>query len=207
MAAFRILEHPVADRRPDSPASPREAVLFGGTAYRYSRASRFHCSVEPYRFWRERLMRITIVLASALLLGGLDSAKATGGFWCNIDDQNLKFSVRASVPRSSGHPFNLESTLQVYDTKAPKEFRTFRFEEDDLSDHWHEGGAGGSLKLRFLREGEEGESFGRVELIIKAPWLDEAVYKGGYTLTSYPVGSYQIEDAFKLNGFVSCSAD
>jgi hypothetical protein len=207
MAAFRILEQPVADRRPDSPAGAREAVLFDEAAYRYSRASGFHSTVEPCRPWKERLMRIAIVMASAFLLTGLDSARATGGFWCNIDDQNLKFSVHASVPRSGGHPFDLESTLQVYDTKAPREFRAFRFERDDLSDHWHEGGAGGSLKLRFLREGEEGESFGRVELIIKAPWLSEAGYKGGYSLTSYPVGSFQIEDAFKLNGFVSCSDD
>jgi len=152
-------------------------------------------------------MRSAIALASTILLASLNTAQALGGFWCEAEDQNLKFSVRAAEPRGGGPPFNFESTLEVLDPKAPAEFRAFRFELDDLSDHWHDGRAGGSIKLRFIREGSDGQSFGKAELIIDAPRLDEAVYKGGYSLTVYPAGSFAIEDAFKLNGFASCTDD
>ena len=152
-------------------------------------------------------MRNPLISGFVILLAGLNPAQALGGFWCAAEDQNLKFSVRAAEPRAGGHPFNFESTLEVLDPKAPAEFRAFRFTLDDLSDHWHDGRAGGSIKLRFIREGADGQSFGKAELIIDAPRLDEAVYKGGYSLTVYPAGSNAIEDAFKLNGFASCSDD
>jgi len=152
-------------------------------------------------------MRSLVTLAFLMLLASLGPAQATGGFWCDIEDQNLKFHVKAAYPRSGGHLFGLESTLQVFDKPAPKEFRAFRFKPDDLIAHWLDSREGGSLKLRFLRRGSAKQSFADVSLTIDAPAIEEATFKGRYALTIQPKKATGRTDPFEAGGSVSCSAD
>jgi hypothetical protein len=150
-------------------------------------------------------MRNPIVPALAvLLLAGLGPAQASGGFWCKAEDGMLTFSVRASAPRSGGPLVSLESTLQVLDKAAPKELRAFRFRREDLTQHWLDGREGGSLKLRFQRQGSTKASFEDLRLIVDAPATDEGRFDGRYALTILRRGAV---DPFEASGSVSCSAD
>jgi hypothetical protein len=146
-------------------------------------------------------MRNPVALAVLLLAG---PAQASGGFWCKAEDQTLTFSVRASAPRSGGRLLSLESTLQVLDKAAPKELRAFRFKREDLTQHWLDGREGGSLKLRFQRQGSAKASFEDVRLIIDAPATDEGRFEGRYALTILRRGA---ADPFEASGSVSCSTD
>ena len=152
-------------------------------------------------------MRNPIVPALAVLLASLNTAQASGGFWCKVEDQILTFSVKASAPRSGGPLVSLESTLQVLDKAAPKELRAFRFKREDLTQHWLDGREGGSLKLRFQRQGSAKASFEDVRLIIDAPATDEGSFEGRYSLTVHRRGSAAPTDPFEASGSVSCSAD
>ena len=152
-------------------------------------------------------MRNPIVPALAVLLAGLGPAQAAGGFWCEAEDAALTFSVKASAPRSGGPLVSLESTLQVLDKAAPKELRAFRFKREDLTQHWLDGREGGSLKLRFQRQGSAKASLEDVSLIVDAPAVDEGSFKGRYTLTVHRRGSAAAEGPFEASGSVSCSAD
>ena len=116
----------------------------------------------------------------------------------------LTFSVRASAPRSGGRLLSLESTLQVVDKAAPKELRAFRFKREDLTQHWLDGREGGSLKLRFHRQGSAKASFEDLRLIVDAPAIDEGSFEGRYALTILRRGA---ADPFEASGSVSCSAD
>jgi hypothetical protein len=146
-------------------------------------------------------MRNPVALAVLLLAG---PAQASGGFWCKAEDQTLTFSVRASAPRSGGRLLSLESTLQVLDKAAPKELRAFRFKREDLTQHWLDGREGGSVKLRFQRQGSAMASFAEVSLIIDAPAIDEGNFEGRYALTILRRGA---ADPFEASGSVSCSTD
>jgi hypothetical protein len=152
-------------------------------------------------------MRNPIVPALAVLLAGLNTAQAGGGFWCRAEDGGLTFSVKASAPRSGGPLVSLESTLQVLDKAAPKELRAFRFKREDLTQHWLDGREGGSLKLRFQRQGSAKASFEDVRLIVDAPATDEGSFEGRYTLTVHRKGSAETKDPFEASGSISCSAD
>ena len=148
-------------------------------------------------------MRNPVALA-VLLLAGLGPAQASGGFWCKAEDQTLTFSVRASAPRSGGRLLSLESTPQVLDKAAPKELRAFRFKREDLTQHWLDGREGGSVKLRFQRQGSAMASFEELRLIVDAPAIDEGSFEGRYALTILRRGA---ADPFEASGSVSCSAD
>lgn len=149
-------------------------------------------------------MRHPIAPALAILLAGPGSAQAAGGFWCKAEDQTLTFSVKASAPRSGGPLVSLESTLQVLDKAAPKELRAFRFKREDLTQHWLDGREGGSLKLRFQRQGSAKASFEELRLIVDTPAIDEGRFEGRYALTILRRGA---ADPFEASGSVSCSAD
>ena len=99
-------------------------------------------------------MRSAIIPALLILLAGLSSARASGGTWCEIDDQNLKFHIHVAYPRAGGQPIGFESSLQVFSTTAPKEFQAFRFKEADLVESRSDGRPGGSLKMRLVRREE-----------------------------------------------------
>jgi hypothetical protein len=146
-------------------------------------------------------MRNPVALAVLLLAG---PAQASGGFWCKAEDQTLTFSVRASAPRSGGRLLSLESTLQVLDKAAPKELRAFRFKREDLTQHWLDGREGGSVKLRFQRQGSAMASFEELRLIVDAPAIDESSFEGRYALTILRRGA---ADPFEASGSVSCSTD
>jgi hypothetical protein len=158
-------------------------------------------------------MRNAAFLAAIVLLANLGTAQASGGFRCDMDDDNLKFRVDAAEPESGGYPLAIENTLQFFDPEAPTEFRAFRFEQKDLRGHWLDAREGGSLKLRFSRQGSRKEPFTFVELIINAPRVDEVVYKGSYVLTiqlTEPINKNRSKgsaskDRFSETGFVHCS--
>jgi hypothetical protein len=158
-------------------------------------------------------MRNAAFLAAIVLLANLGTAQASGGFRCDMDDDDLKFRVDAAEPESGGYPLAIENTLQFFDPEAPTEFRAFRFEQKDLRGHWLDAREGGSLKLRFSRQGSRKEPFTFVELIINAPRVDEVVYKGSYVLTiqlTEPINKNRSKwsaskDRFSETGFVHCS--
>ncbi len=152
-------------------------------------------------------MRNAIIPALMILLAGLSSARASGGTWCDIDDQNLKFHIHVAYPRAGGQPIGFESSLQVFSTTAPKEFQAFRFKEADLVESRSDGRPGGSLKMRLVRRGTAKEAFGEVRLVIDAPAVDEAIFKGRYDLTIHPRKSAAAKDPFRASGSVSCSGD
>jgi hypothetical protein len=163
--------------------------------------------MEALRSRKESPTRNPIAPALALLLVSLGPARASGGFWCKAEDPALKLSVKASAPRSGGPLVSHESVLQVLDQSAPTELRAFRFKREDLIQHWLDGREGGSLKLRFQRQGSARASFDGVSLIVDAPAIDEGRFEGRYTLTVQRRGSAESAVPFEASGSVSCSAD
>ena len=148
----------------------------------------------------------TIICAAGLFLSA-NIACASGGIWCNVDDEKVTFDVGAGVTRGMGGPtFNFRGDLEIKARPVGDGLRKTVFEDSNLTQYWLDGK---ELRLNIYREYEVANAFNSVELTILTKTSDEGVYDGQYTLAVYDNAADTDKDGkpVELTGRVSCGAE
>jgi hypothetical protein len=170
-----------------------------------------HCLIVVYTragyfALRSKFMRLVVLAA---LLASSQTAFASGGFSCSIDDKAAKFETTAVVSHGLGEQItNFKAELEVRAPGTPEDLRKL-----DLSEHltqkWYHGR---DLKLRLYREREGDKTHGSIELVIEArrnKGADDTEYRGNYVLMVYDLDTAGGSEG-KSNtrrGRVACSGE
>lgn len=143
-----------------------------------------------------------LVLAAALTLVTAGFASATGGFDCQIDDENLKLSVSAAVSHGMGGAIiNIETTAEITAEIVPEDLRRPNLSAGPVH-HWLEYP---DLWLAYYAETEGDAPFASMDLILKASETgDEITYTGDYTLHVFDGDTGEVTD---LTGKVTCEGE
>ncbi|ESY68251.1 hypothetical protein NKJ90_06070 [Mesorhizobium sp. M0051] len=148
----------------------------------------------------------TIIGVATLLLSA-SAAFASGGIWCNVDDDAVAFDVGAGVTRGMGDPtFNFRGDLEIKTRPVGDDLRKTVFEDSNLTQYWLDGK---ELRLNIYREHQLADTYNYVELTILTKTSDEGVYDGQYTLAVYDKSADTDKDGktVELTGKVSCGAE
>ncbi len=151
-------------------------------------------------------MRLVVL---ATLLASTQTAFATGGFTCSIDDKAVNFEVMAVVSHGVGEQIpQIKAELEIRAPGTPDDLRKLDLSES-VTQKWYYDR---DLKLRFYRDREGEKAHGYVELIIQArrkKGEDETGYSGNYLLTVYDLGTAGGSEGktTKRRGRVSCSGE
>lgn len=128
-----------------------------------------------------------IVLAA--LLASTQTAFATGGFSCSIDDKVVNFETTAVVSHGVGEQIpQIKAELEIRTPGTPDDLHKLDLSKS-VTQKWYYDR---DLKLRFYREREGDKAHGYVELVIQARRKksgDETSYSGNYILTVHDLGS------------------
>jgi hypothetical protein len=151
---------------------------------------------------RKKTMKNTrvAILATGFLLLPLP-AFATGGVWCDVEDQNVKFHVKASQARDgTGGWWGIEGGVETLSAALPPDLAKFDIKDEDITERWWDGD---DVRLIVQKIGTESQSWASVRVTVLAKTYDEASYRGRYTL------DVRNEDGstFTRTGIVECSAD
>lgn len=133
-------------------------------------------------------------------------ASATGGFFCGVEDNNVKFRAAAAMQRGGANGFlNFDSGLEILLKNAPPDFRVLRLKGDALTQHWMDNR---EFKFRLYTERSEG-LFGSVEFLVETKTVDEGSYGGSYTLRIENMESEKSSEAkvIKARGNIVCSIE
>lgn len=144
-------------------------------------------------------------IAWLALSGSSLPALASGGFWCDIADKNVKFHVSSGTQRGgAGVLLNFRADLEILLKNVPPDFRKLDL-SSALTQHWIDGK---DFKLRLYTERNEG-LFGAVEFIVDTRAADEGEYKGTYSLSVESIQSEKDPEAkrWKARGKIACSAE
>jgi hypothetical protein len=147
------------------------------------------------------------LMAAALLAAGLNSAFATGGLWCNADDQSVQFGIRSGMTRLRGPGrgfFNFSAELAIAQTLVSKDLRHLRMNENNLHQNWL---SARELKLDLFYRGARNAHDVDVELLIETTRSKEGVYLGTYELTVVDPRVQGYGEPLDLHGKASCGAD
>lgn len=127
-------------------------------------------------------MRSLLVL-SALMAATLPAA-ASGGIWCNLEDQSVRLSIESGVTRGMGAPFfNFRGTLEILDNSIADDLRKSEFAGQQLAQYWLDERV---LKLRIYHERQGDKPHGYLDLVIETQaGDDEGLYGGSYQLTVF----------------------
>lgn len=139
-------------------------------------------------------MRLLLAVAGLI---AATPAFASGGAWCDAEDDNATLSVHAAVTRASGAPYSLEGKVEV---KGKQPFTT-EFVRDDLAQFWLDG-----TELRFLLYKED-EKAASVEIEIRSVANDESEFGGDYRIRFFDPEAKEGEERPEVTGKVSCGAD
>jgi hypothetical protein len=133
-------------------------------------------------------------------------AHATGGFWCDVADKNVKLHTGAGMQRGGANSLlNPETDLEIFLPGTPPDFRKLHLKGDAITQHWIDDK---DFKLRLYTERETG-LFGSVELLILAKRVDEGEYAGRYDLRVEHMQSEKDSEAktIKARGKIKCSVE
>jgi hypothetical protein len=159
---------------------------------------------EAHRLWS---LTMRPLMATALLATGMSSAFATGGLWCNAEDQFVQFDVRSGMTRLRGPGrgfFNFGADLEIRQTLVSKDLRRLRLNEQNLHQNWL---SARELKLDlFYRGARNGHDVG-VELLVETTRNKEGAYLGTYVLTVFDPRVQRYGEPLELHGKASCGAD
>jgi hypothetical protein len=124
-----------------------------------------------------------IWLVGACLAFLCDAAYATGGFGCEIDDENLKLVASAGLGRGMGSPMlNFTGEAEIRLKETPKSFVKVPL-TPSLVHHWIEGN---DLWLHFYAETTGDNPFASAEIVLRASGGDDAEdYAGSYRLSVF----------------------
>jgi hypothetical protein len=148
---------------------------------------------------------IPFAAACAVFIGIPIPALASGGFWCDATDKNVKFHVASGTQRGgAGALLNFEANLEIFLKDVPPDFRKLNL-SGSLTQHWIDGK---DFKLRLYTERNEG-LFGAVEFIVDAKAAGEGEYKGTYSLSVENMQSEKDSEAkrWEARGKITCSAE
>ena len=149
-------------------------------------------------------MRFLVVLA--VFIGGILPASASGGLWCQLEDQQVKISVESGVTHGMGGPvFNFRGKLEILAKAVAEGFRSVEFDGANLSQYWLDDRA---LKLNLYREWQDDKPFRSLNMVIETQaGDDEGTYGGSYAITIFD-GSVAADDKeTKLSGEIDCGAE
>ena len=151
-------------------------------------------------------MRLFVIAA---LLASTQTAFATGGFSCSIDDKAVRFETMAVVSHGLGEQIpQIKAELDIRAAGTPDDLRKLDLSES-VTQKWYYDR---DLKLRFYRKRDGDKTHGYVELVIQAKrkkGQDETSYRGDYVLTVFDLGSAGGSDGKTTTrrGRATCSGD
>lgn len=145
-----------------------------------------------------------ILLALPLMLCSLSPAIASGGLWCDVDDDKVKIAINSGMTRGMGAPlFNFEASIEIKDQTVADDVRTTKY--GHATQYWLDGE---TLNLLLYWEREEGE-FASVEATVTTSYEDEeGSYDGDYAITVYGAGKPAADDEpLRYSGKISCGVE
>jgi hypothetical protein len=148
-----------------------------------------------------------LLMATALLAAGLNSAFATGGLWCTADDQSVQFDIRSGMAplRGPGRGFfNFNADLEIRQALVSKDLRHLRLNEKNLHQNWL---SARELKLDLFYRGARNGHDVDVELLVETTRNKEGAYLGTYELTVLDPRVQRYGEPLELHGKTSCGAD
>lgn len=138
------------------------------------------------------------------LCGAANSALASAGFDCVIEDGNISLAAGGYGPRGIPAPvqgFGGTATIKL-PWVAPS-LKTLALEKDLIQSWWE----GGELKLLVYRETEGSAAFASVKLVINTKITEEEDgYAGSYELTAANLEP-GVDKTETVSGKVACSAE
>ncbi len=147
-------------------------------------------------------MRRTVIAFAAVIAAAVPAA-ASGGLWCDAEDQSLKFEASTGVTRGTGAFFQFKGTLDVKMAGVPDDLRNLPL-DGMLIHSWLDAD---EAKLQFYFERAEGE-FASVDLTVETEGVEEGEYRGDYALTVFESRAGEPELAtWTAQGKVSCGAE
>ena len=145
---------------------------------------------------------LTVLLIS---LAWVSPAFATGGFSCEIDDNNLQFEAESALGTGMGAPIlNLQAHAKPKIEGTPNDFQ-----ELDLKTYLvHSWMDYPDFRLHFYMEREGETPHGTFELVLITKATDEeGTYEGDYRLTIFytePPADQTLGAYLKASGKVKC---
>lgn len=126
---------------------------------------------------------LTLSLFGIALSGAFpDSASATGGFSCEVNDKSVAFEVSAAMSRGMGGVIlEPKGSITLKLKSVPEDMRSFDLSQA-LVHHWI---ADRTLKLDYYVERQGNKPFGHVELIIDTKVSGDEGSKGRYRVNIY----------------------
>ncbi|MDO6962430.1 hypothetical protein [Rhizobium alvei] len=133
------------------------------------------------------------------------SAWATGGVWCDAEDSNIAFHVKAVSSRDGTGPwFGIEGAFALKDKRLdlPPSLLDFPIADANITERWWDGE---DVRLNVQKSAGEADNFARVRIIIKTKAVEEADYRGTYELDISP--RTEGGETRTFSGKIACSAD
>ncbi|MGN6311084.1 MAG: hypothetical protein ACTHNN_16215 [Xanthobacteraceae bacterium] len=138
----------------------------------------------------------------------INSANASGGMACDIDDATVQLNVRAGVTHGMGSPtFNFRAELTVLNDKIAEDMRRVTFDVGDRPQYWLDDK---ELRLVLYKERVIDKAFGSVELIIRTTADDDGgSFAGTYKLSIADATASTGSDSNTIDytGAVTCFAE
>lgn len=145
-----------------------------------------------------------VTLAATLLLS--PAARASGGVWCTIDDENLSMTVESGVTHGLGNPlFNFKASAELKAQGIAPDFRQLTL-DDKLVHHWLDND---ETRLSFYTEREQGE-FASLDIVIEtAGDPEEGDLPGTYQIAYFEFARQKDDDdgTLRFTGKVSCGGE
>lgn len=150
-------------------------------------------------------MRRLLVLP--ILLSTLSPALASGGLWCNAEDDKVKIDINSGMTRGMGAPlFDFEATVEIRDEALDEDVRKTSY--GYATQYWLDGER---LNLLVYWEREGDGEFASVETTLTTLYADEddvEPYLGEYQITVYGGGKPTADgEARRYSGKVSCGVE
>jgi hypothetical protein len=144
-------------------------------------------------------------LAAAIFGAGLFAtplhAFATGGVWCDVEDNNMKFHFKASQARDgTGGWWGIEGAVESLATTLPNDIAKFTIKNENLTERWWDGD---DVRLIVQKNNADSEKWASVRVTVLAKAYEEATYRGPYTLEIWNADGSDVT----RTGVVECSAD
>ena len=148
-----------------------------------------------------RHFRIALLLLATVLVAMPVTASATGGTWCDAEDNNISFHFKTAHSRDgTGGWFGIEGQLTTRFGKLPKHLAAFPIRDENLTQRWA-GREGVLLEVQKY----DAEPFRSVMLTVSTKPVEEATYEGTYELRITADGG---DEAYVTrSGKVTCSGD
>jgi hypothetical protein len=109
------------------------------------------------------------LLTLPILLCTFSSAWASGGLWCDVDDDKVKIAISSGMTHGMGAPlFNFDASIEVKDARVADDVRKTSYSH--ATQYWLDGE---TLNLLLYWEREGDGDFASVEATAMTKFSDE----------------------------------